>query len=311
MKSGSSRVVALRALENQMRELKCDESMELSSESILVMDDLHLNSDSRRGSLLKTGDVIQFLGDDSGEIAIRRAKKCVKWDTSGSNSRGGSGRSSLNSTMNSSASSTNSKPDTGVVVKPILKSKIAPEQVAKLLQKEKKRTDAIEKVQQRSGSIMYKFNASGDRHKRYFYVSDDGTELQWKKHRIGSKVSSIELASVRQLIIGPRTERFSKYDWISGRPWLCMSLVTDSRTVDIECKDVEEFDIWFQGLAALVPTSKDTLYTRGRILWQRALIKSIQISVKSKMNSLELVWQELVNSAYRRKSSGLEKFLVS
>jgi len=240
-------------------------------------------------------------------VVGRIQKKCVRFDGQEKTSRS----SSLNSSQDLSRESSCSIPEINVLVKPILKRKICLTETTRLLKKEQKRQDAVEKLKQRSGSVLYKYIAKGDKHKRLFYLSEDGTELQWKKHKISRGASWIDLASVRQMIIGPRTERFRSFDWINGKPWLCFSLVTDSRTVDIECRNVEEFDIWFQGLNALVPTSRDTRYSRGRILWQRALIKSIQISVRSKKNSLEAVWQDMVNAAYRNKSSGLEKFLVS
>jgi hypothetical protein len=308
-------------VELQLEDTKTDDLND-STDSLIVEEIESYDTKHKSIASHKTGESLFYLTGENllamhtqdlldSVAAAKRVKKNVRFDMNG-NAVSRSSRSSVSSSMNSSLNSTGSNtPQLNVLVKPILKSKITANELEKMLKREQKRQDAVEKLKLISGSVMLKYNAKGDKHKRLFYLSEDESELQWKKHKFSRNVSSIDLASVKQMIIGPRTSRFCRFDWVNGKPWLCFSLITDARTVDIECQSIEEFDTWFQGLNALVPTSKDTRFSRGKMLWQRALIKSIQISVRSKINSLELVWQEMVNAAYSQKSSGLERFLVS
>lgn len=142
--------------------------------------------------------------------------------------------------------------------KSILKRTVSPREKARIQLKHDEMQKAIAAL--RAGAVMTKFSQKGIPSKRYFKVSKDGTELKWKKPRGGfwtvcmtrffaleiSKcvnliIVVVELAAVKLMIVGPRTQSFAGYDWKSKVPWNCFSLVADHRTVDIEChtqKDV-------------------------------------------------------------------------
>jgi hypothetical protein len=150
----------------------------------------------------------------------------------------------------------------------------------------------------KKGDSMTKYYDGGATRKRHFYVSDDGSELRWcstKFKGISRKIvknSSLVLAEVRGIVFGPRTERFSQYDWLKSHPYNCFSIICERRTLDIECKNREQFMVWFLGLQALSPLSHK-FWNRGQLNWHRALYKTLQLAGNSGKD-ISVVWKELV-----------------
>jgi hypothetical protein len=74
----------------------------------------------------------------------------------------------------------------------------------------------------KKGDTLTKYYDGGASRKRHFYVSEDGSELRscsTKFTGISRKIvknSSLVLAEVRGIVFGPRTERFSQYDWLKS-----------------------------------------------------------------------------------------------
>eukprot|EP00475_Leptophrys_vorax_P028023 TRINITY_DN40245_c0_g1_i2.p1 TRINITY_DN40245_c0_g1~~TRINITY_DN40245_c0_g1_i2.p1 ORF type:complete len:507 (-),score=100.98 TRINITY_DN40245_c0_g1_i2:91-1611(-) len=143
------------------------------------------------------------------------------------------------------------------------------------------------------GSIMVKYSTKGVPSKRIFRVSDDGTELLWKKSR--GFYTKFELATVKVMIVGPRTQPFAKYEWKTARPWNCFSLIAEHRTVDIECLSKDQFNTWYFGLLNLVPLNYNNM-DKAQVLWRVALYKTVQISLQCRM-PVNDVWHRLVKEA--------------
>ncbi len=100
---------------------------------------------------------------------------------------------------------------------------------------------------------------------------------------------------MKLIIVGPRTQPFSKYDWKTGRPWNCFSLIADHRSVDIECLSRDQFMTWYFGLMQLVPLNFNNL-DKPQVLWRLGLYKTVQISLQCKI-PVNDVWHRLVKQA--------------
>eukprot|EP00475_Leptophrys_vorax_P033395 TRINITY_DN523_c0_g1_i2.p2 TRINITY_DN523_c0_g1~~TRINITY_DN523_c0_g1_i2.p2 ORF type:complete len:153 (-),score=28.88 TRINITY_DN523_c0_g1_i2:61-519(-) len=107
--------------------------------------------------------------------------------------------------------------------------------------------------------------------------------------------TKLDLATVKGIVVGPRTKPFAKYDWKAGKPWHCFSLLTESRSVDVECASKEQFNLWYWGLMDLIPLSSQNL-SKPEVQWRIALFKTIQISQRCKLPVQE-VWHKLVRQA--------------
>lgn len=64
-----------------------------------------------------------------------------------------------------------------------------------------------------------------------------------------------------------------KCDGASGKPWLCLSVQFDDRTIDIVGENEQQVQSWFIGLASLTSLSGSFAMSRGMLLWQRTIMK--------------------------------------
>lgn len=144
------------------------------------------------------------------------------------------------------------------------------------------------------GEFMEKTNRHCREQTRFFQVSLDRTELRWGKseNRISS---SIFLSDVKAVFFGPRTQRFRFFDWKEGLPWLCFSVVTLERSLDIRCADKDQIFAWVMVLQRLVPTKKNA-YSRGRLNWETAMYKIVQKALVHNMHAID-VWHSMVYDA--------------
>jgi hypothetical protein len=74
-----------------------------------------------------------------------------------------------------------------------------------------------------------------------------------------------------------------------------MSLVCETRTLDIICEREHDFDLVFLGLQFLMPQSAHAM-SRGNMLWSRAFYKVGQQAYINNENQLN-VWNRLVAEA--------------
>lgn len=168
----------------------------------------------------------------------------------------------------------------------------------------------------RKGDRMIKYDTKGKSTHRHFRITKDGTELKWSKFNGVPKISKIELATVVQIVIGPRTQIFrtAQYDWKTQKPWNCFSLVTRERSLDIECLSRDQYVTWILGLQSLVPLTF-RLHSRATIHWHRALFKTVQIAQNTLLPVSE-VWHVIVDDAKGRnrqdeKSTVVKSFIES
>jgi hypothetical protein len=83
--------------------------------------------------------------------------------------------------------------------------------------------------------------------------------------RIVSKDHSLRLAEVSALLHGVKTAGFLRGHERPGQQWLCFSLVTADRTVDLAAPEMEALLDWYLVLASLLPNSVEPLMSEGRL----------------------------------------------
>jgi len=179
-------------------------------------------------------------------------------------------------------------------LKPIMKVRASPScrGMKRVMEKEVKMLDAL--IRLKIPIMVTKFDSHGNPGKRLLKLSPDGTDIMWKK-QAAAIWSSMPLASVTAIISGPRTSNFKSYDWRTGKPWQCLSLIGTDRTLDLEFSKRREFLDWGTNLLEFIPLSFRNP-TKSTMLWKRALFKSVQISLKFSI-PIEDVWHVLVSSA--------------
>jgi len=184
----------------------------------------------------------------------------------------------------------------------ILKSTLKPAEIEAILVQREKRQAMLDKMKE--GTVLWKYSHESKCEKRTFCISKDETEMMWKHiGKISSiKTTRIPFASVKNIVYGPRTPGFKSFDWKVGKSWLCFSVVCEGRNVDIECPDLETFELWFFGIQQLAPLSHKFL-TPSQVNWKRALYKTAQVSLVCEL-PLEDVWHELVRLS--RSPAGTE-----
>jgi hypothetical protein len=163
----------------------------------------------------------------------------------------------------------------------------------------------------RDGAKLRKYSSKkGEAAYRYFYVSSDGTELLWCKSRHFTKFTSskIILASVKQIIMGPRTQGFKNFEWKQENAWLCFSLISESRNVDIQCGSKDEFDTWFFGLQHLVPLSHK-FFNRAQVNWRRVLFKTAKASLLCEI-PIDDVWHQIVEYTRSKEEKSIDPKLI-
>lgn len=135
-----------------------------------------------------------------------------------------------------------------------------------------------------------KYNLQGKPNSRYFYITEDGTELHWTKtnpakgrnnHTLtAEKPRKRYFADVRGVYYGPYNNRrvFRRFldnkDQFegSGKDWLCITVAFDDRTLDFCCTTDEQVSTWFMCMQALAPRAASYL-TCGSVLWRRLIMK--------------------------------------
>lgn len=180
-------------------------------------------------------------------------------------------------------------PPTKLPVKPIIKP--CPQQYNGLaaLQKQEAYIASIMDRMKVAAKFM-KYNLQGKPNSRYFYITEDGTELHWTKtnpakgrnhHSLtAEKPRKRYFADVRGVYYGPYNNRrvFRRFldnkDQFegSGKDWLCITVAFDDRTLDFCCTTDEQVSTWFMCMQALAPRAASYL-TCGSVLWRRLIMK--------------------------------------
>jgi hypothetical protein len=119
--------------------------------------------------------------------------------------------------------------------------------------------------------VLQKYSETCNPQSRFFKLDATGTELQWGKYELFINRHEL-VADIQSMSYGPGSERFGRYDFENGKPYLCFSLYLHDRTVDLECEDESQLTMWYMGLQTLAPMSRYNI-TRGRLLWERAKMK--------------------------------------
>lgn len=132
------------------------------------------------------------------------------------------------------------------------------------------------------GCWLVKLTDDGKPSKRWMEVSEDGTELHWRKSKaanfFGSKGKTQLLADVTAIFHGSHTSsRFEPYYnarlfGLSGKPWLAFTIKLPDATIELVAPDERVMSEWFQGLQSLIPLNKRYL-NKGAMLWQRLIMK--------------------------------------
>jgi len=135
-----------------------------------------------------------------------------------------------------------------------------------------------------------KYNLQGKPNSRYFYITEDGTELHWtktnpakgrnKQSLTAEKPRKRYFADVRGVYYGTYNNRRvfrrflenkDQFDG-SGKDWLCITVAFDDRTLDFCCTTDEQVSTWFLCMQALAPLAASYL-TCGSVLWRRLIMK--------------------------------------
>jgi hypothetical protein len=107
----------------------------------------------------------------------------------------------------------------------------------------------------------------------------------------------VAFASISRVVFGPRTKAFHGYNWRLGRPWQCVSFFMEKGTIDLEFFSDQEYLTWVQSILLLIPKNCRNP-APGRILWSRAILKSVTVSLREQIK-IEHVWRDLARSAHR------------
>jgi len=164
-----------------------------------------------------------------------------------------------------------------------------------VVQYDKKKQGLLDRLKQ--GDLVLKVADAGKTRARFMWLSPDGSEILWKKVSIAARVikdqpRSLPIASVIRLVIGPRTPNFIKYDWVTGNPANCMSMVSDERTLDLEFASRAQMMKWIEGIHMAGAMSKPL--SRAKASWLRFSCKLSQISLSTGVCTAEL-WAELLS----------------
>ncbi|KMZ64078.1 Regulator of chromosome condensation (RCC1) family with FYVEzinc finger domain [Zostera marina] len=102
----------------------------------------------------------------------------------------------------------------------------------------------------KKGTPLIKYCRKGKPKQCPFRLSTDETSLIWYSHKAER---NIKLESVSQIIPGQRTAVFRRF-FCPEKDYLSFSLIykNGDRSLDLICKNKDEFEIWFGTLSALV-----------------------------------------------------------
>eukprot|EP01094_Clydonella_sp_ATCC50884_P028437 TRINITY_DN8529_c0_g1_i1.p1 TRINITY_DN8529_c0_g1~~TRINITY_DN8529_c0_g1_i1.p1 ORF type:complete len:632 (+),score=133.57 TRINITY_DN8529_c0_g1_i1:274-1896(+) len=134
------------------------------------------------------------------------------------------------------------------------------------------------------GATMLKAGRSGAPHFRVFKLQDDFQTLQWTSPKKKADQSTVDLADVKEIRLGQKTQVFQR-NKVPEYENVSFSLIYADRSLDIVCKDKEEFDVWVTGLRTLAfepETVESLLADKDRLI---ASAESDQLSVKFRGNT--------------------------
>ncbi|KAK9818108.1 hypothetical protein WJX72_007263 [[Myrmecia] bisecta] len=109
----------------------------------------------------------------------------------------------------------------------------------------------------RKGTDLMKHGRHGKPKVHYFRLSDNDTQLSWRSAAKG-KLRSVALRTVKTVVHGQTTDIFKRYPY-PHLVRLSFSLIykhdkddKEIRTLDLTCKNDQEFELWFFGIQAVV-----------------------------------------------------------
>ena len=141
----------------------------------------------------------------------------------------------------------------------------------------------IERMKQ--GSTMLKYCRSAKPHFRRFVLSLDGTELMWGSPNKQSNESIVSLTDVKKICYGQNTAIFQKYK-NPDLEGLSFSLLYRDRTLDIVCKDKQEYHTWVQGITYLL-SHMDQIIKKGSTLPTTASSSESKFAPPSLVHDME------------------------
>lgn len=107
---------------------------------------------------------------------------------------------------------------------------------------------------------LLKYGRSGAPHFRYFYLTQDRTKLIWHSDKKKSLPTEVNVFDMIKLVTGQKSEIFKRNQSSNIHPQhLSFSVfyhldksMRDVKTLDIVCKDQNEFNTWVTGLVWLI-----------------------------------------------------------
>eukprot|EP00250_Pteridium_aquilinum_P019086 c24287_g1_i1 orf=626-3934(+) len=100
----------------------------------------------------------------------------------------------------------------------------------------------------KKGACLLKYGRRGKPKFCHFRISNDGLFLIWFS---GREEKQLRLSSVSRIVPGQRTAIFQRYPR-PEKEYQSFSLICDTRSLDLICKDREEAEVWFTGLRSLI-----------------------------------------------------------
>jgi hypothetical protein len=113
--------------------------------------------------------------------------------------------------------------------------------------------------QLKTGSIFLKHGSRGSPHYRYVWLSSDLKFIHWgdlKSHRIHG---SLACDSLMTLLRGHSSQLFLQRAPKNSNPQYCFSLQSTARTLDLECSNEQERDLWAKAFDYLIMVVKGKL----------------------------------------------------
>ena len=138
----------------------------------------------------------------------------------------------------------------------------------------------------RKGEWMIKLGFSdSNRVKRYFWLSEDCTELNWGSSSDDPRYLRVRLAEAIGLSFGPLTTTFSRISMSEERPlsWCCFSLIFVGRTLDL-CTMHDNAHLWFLAIQKCIMASGGFLVSK--LCYSEVIKRKVQMKVRYRADSL-------------------------
>jgi hypothetical protein len=118
----------------------------------------------------------------------------------------------------------------------------------------------------RKGTPFLKYGKRGYPHWRHFQVSRDNRRLQWYSKGKRLQDTSIDLSSVRRIVLGQATKNFWKHNASDLDP-SSFSLIYDEpeKTLDVVAMDSNEYRLWTGGLQELIKLNKTPRFDVSKV----------------------------------------------